>query len=236
MSHIFLTGARGVGKTTALSGAMDRMVEAGAISADEIAGFRTAWIADELYILPYAPGSHGERPGGAAHERGKIPPGARPIARRTRGKQVLEVHPEVFDEDGAAILRSAVHGQAGLPSVSKQPTQMSPAADAASTHSPCAELRPQTPQESRAAPPPTPPKLIIMDELGFMETDALVFRETVMSVLGGGIPVLGVLRQDTGPFLGAVRGHPRVEVVEVTERTRDVLPRELAAALLPRLS
>ncbi|HKM41077.1 MAG TPA: nucleoside-triphosphatase [Methanocorpusculum sp.] len=63
--------------------------------------------------------------------------------------------------------------------------------------------------------------LIIMDELGFLENDAVQFQNTVMSALDGSVLVLGVIRNKQTPFLDKVRAHPRVDVIFVTEKNRD---------------
>ena len=70
--------------------------------------------------------------------------------------------------------------------------------------------------------------LVLMDELGWMESSSrlfqeAVFQEAVFSVLDGPIPVLGVVRDQRLPFLDAVRDHPQVEVVVVTRENRDAL-------------
>ncbi len=66
--------------------------------------------------------------------------------------------------------------------------------------------------------------LIVMDELGFLETDASVFCQKVLECLDGDIPVLAVVRlhKDTW-FLNRVRSHPNAELYTVTLENRDVL-------------
>lgn len=63
--------------------------------------------------------------------------------------------------------------------------------------------------------------LIIMDELGFIEKNAMAFQNAVLSTLDGSIPVLGVVRNMQTPFLDTVRAHPNVDVIFVTEKNRD---------------
>ncbi|HJK01842.1 MAG TPA: hypothetical protein O0W91_01050 [Methanocorpusculum sp.] len=65
--------------------------------------------------------------------------------------------------------------------------------------------------------------LVVMDELGWMESSCFLFQEAVFSVLNGPIPVLGVVRDCHIPFLDAVREHPAVDVLEVTRENRDVV-------------
>jgi nucleoside-triphosphatase len=63
--------------------------------------------------------------------------------------------------------------------------------------------------------------LIIMDELGFLETKAPLFREKVMQKIEDNIPILGVIKASKTEFLEAIRYHPKVTVKEVTEDNRN---------------
>lgn len=65
--------------------------------------------------------------------------------------------------------------------------------------------------------------VIIMDECGRLERDALVFQTEVMRALDGKTPVLGVVRQDAGGWTEGIRGHPNVCVITVTAENRDAL-------------
>lgn len=74
--------------------------------------------------------------------------------------------------------------------------------------------------------------LILMDELGFMESTAFAFQKKVMSILDGDIPVIGVLKADTeffsnSPFLNGIREHDKVDEIEVTHGNRDSLINEI---------
>ncbi len=66
-------------------------------------------------------------------------------------------------------------------------------------------------------------KVIVMDELGPKETNATAFQQRVLQILDGDTPVLGVLQQADTEFLRTVAGHPKVEVVTVTEENRESL-------------
>lgn len=70
-------------------------------------------------------------------------------------------------------------------------------------------------------------QLIVLDELGFLERDALQFRAAVLEALEGEKSVLGVVRQGLGVWQDAPLGR----VITVTERNRDSLPGEIAALL-----
>ena len=74
--------------------------------------------------------------------------------------------------------------------------------------------------------------LIIMDELGFIETDAPAFRKAVHDTLAGDVPVFGVLRQGKDiPWHDDIKKNPRVRLFDVTQENRDNLPQELARLL-----
>jgi nucleoside-triphosphatase THEP1 len=219
--HVFLTGLRGIGKTTIIARIVNNVVAGGIASADDIAGFRTVWMSSDtetasetLYIVPYEmanpvlpmhsaakrepsiapvlPVSACESSPAPTHIAAKREPSlasARPVAERDTANRALIVHPEVFDEDGVAILRAATE------SMTRRP------------------------------------KLIIMDELGFMESDARVFQKAVMDTLDGDIPILGVMRRERNPFLNEVSAHEKVETVEVDKANRDELPERLATQM-----
>jgi len=73
--------------------------------------------------------------------------------------------------------------------------------------------------------------LILMDELGRMEENAEAFKRAVFERFDGNIPILGVVKMVQTPFLDAVRAHPNVRVVMVTEQNRDDVPRLIREAL-----
>ena len=76
-------------------------------------------------------------------------------------------------------------------------------------------------------------QVIIMDELGFMESDAQAFRRAVLQTLDGETPVLAAVknRMDV-EFLRQVCAHPRAEVVPINPENRE----ELFRTLLPVVS
>ena len=74
--------------------------------------------------------------------------------------------------------------------------------------------------------------LILMDELGFMENEAELFQEAVIETLKSGVPVLGVVKKKSSPFLDRVRALAGVRIIEVTEENRD----SLAAAVEREIS
>lgn len=73
--------------------------------------------------------------------------------------------------------------------------------------------------------------LIIMDELGYLESNAPGFKQAVLDVLNSNIPVFGVLRLGDVPWHVDIKSNPLVELYDVNEKNRDELPRELAERL-----
>ena len=78
---------------------------------------------------------------------------------------------------------------------------------------------------------PPDASLILMDELGVMESDAALFRNAVLNLLNGSLPILGVIKPKHSAFLEAIRSHERSEVLEVTHENRDLLPSQIADVL-----
>jgi len=79
------------------------------------------------------------------------------------------------------------------------------------------------------------PKLIIMDELGFMESDARFFKKAVLDILDGDIPVLGVIKPRHTVFLDGIRDRDDVRVIEVTEGNRNDLKKEIEDILIEQM-
>ena len=63
--------------------------------------------------------------------------------------------------------------------------------------------------------------LILMDELGFFEKEALKFQQKVFELLDGGTKVLGVIKKRSNPFLESIKKRENVMVIEVTLDNRD---------------
>ncbi|MDO5846704.1 MAG: nucleoside-triphosphatase [Methanocorpusculum sp.] len=72
-----------------------------------------------------------------------------------------------------------------------------------------------------------PAKLILMDELGFLESDAKTFQQTVLEILNGTTPVLGVIRNKKTEFLDAVRTRDDIILLTVTKENRDFIPEKI---------
>ena len=71
--------------------------------------------------------------------------------------------------------------------------------------------------------------VIIMDELGFIESNAPKFRHAVMDRIAGSIPVFGVLRMGDIPWHADIKRHPLVTLFDVMKENRDSLPQSLAS-------
>jgi nucleoside-triphosphatase len=69
--------------------------------------------------------------------------------------------------------------------------------------------------------------IILMDEIGFAENEALNFHAAVMETLSGNVPVLGVLRGRPTVLGDKVRQRENVRIITVTEENRDEIPKEL---------
>ena len=64
-----------------------------------------------------------------------------------------------------------------------------------------------------------PEGIILMDECGHLEKNALVFQAEIKACLDGDIPVLGVLRRDQA-WHDFIKQHPKVTVLTVNEQNR----------------
>ena len=73
--------------------------------------------------------------------------------------------------------------------------------------------------------------LIVMDECGRLERQEQRFCEAVLDLLNGEVPVLGALGRGQDDWLDAIRNHPKVTVLTVTEENRDELPKQIADLL-----
>lgn len=75
--------------------------------------------------------------------------------------------------------------------------------------------------------------LLVMDELGPHEADAVAFREAVLRCVDGDIPVLGVLQAPAERFWPELVSHPKVRLFCLTEENRqnEALPLRLAGLL-----
>ena len=66
--------------------------------------------------------------------------------------------------------------------------------------------------------------LIVMDECGNLEREALFFQDEILDALEGDIPVLGVVKLDSTGWTDPLRHHNNVELLTVSAENRDALP------------
>lgn len=76
--------------------------------------------------------------------------------------------------------------------------------------------------------------VLVMDELGPHEGEAVRFRRAVLRALDGPVPILGVLQEADAPFLREIAAHPAVRVLPVTVENRDLLAPWAAAWISER--
>lgn len=70
--------------------------------------------------------------------------------------------------------------------------------------------------------------LILMDEVGRMESAAARFSERILALLDGSAPILGVVQKIADTKLtNAIRTHPNVHVLTVTKENREELAGEV---------
>lgn len=74
-------------------------------------------------------------------------------------------------------------------------------------------------------------EVIVMDELGDLERNALRFQDAVFGALEGENPVLGVIKLLSGGWVDRLRAHPNVALITVNTQNRDELPVRLAREL-----
>lgn len=82
---------------------------------------------------------------------------------------------------------------------------------------------------------PVSTSLVLMDELGVMESNAELFKSAVIEVLNGPLCVLGAIKPKQTDFLDAIRSHERSIVFEVTQHNRDTLHFRIAKLLMNEL-
>lgn len=77
--------------------------------------------------------------------------------------------------------------------------------------------------------------LIVMDEIGFMESKEKAFCEAIMHHLDGDIPVIAAVKDRDLPFLEAVRSHPKCHCFYLEPENREACFHEALAFLKAQL-
>lgn len=74
--------------------------------------------------------------------------------------------------------------------------------------------------------------LIVMDELGFMESAAPKFCARVLELLNSRCRVIAAVKDRRSPFLEAVGQHPQAKIVNINPENRELLYQSLASFVL----
>ena len=69
--------------------------------------------------------------------------------------------------------------------------------------------------------------LIVMDEIGFMETKAEDFRAAILRLLDGQQLTIAAVKDRDTEFLNQVRNHPNCQCFYITPENRDILTKEV---------
>lgn len=69
--------------------------------------------------------------------------------------------------------------------------------------------------------------IILLDELGFMESQAKEFCAAVLELLDGDVPVIAAVKYKDTDFLQAVRSHPNAKCFWIDAQNRDALYEEV---------
>ena len=78
-----------------------------------------------------------------------------------------------------------------------------------------------------------PNGLIIMDELGFLESDAKLFQAKVFECLAGEIPTIAFIKKRMQiEFMQKLRDFPGIEYVELSEENRDEIYEKIMKDLM----
>lgn len=77
--------------------------------------------------------------------------------------------------------------------------------------------------------------LVVIDEIGPMESFSEAFRAAVLAALTGPVPVLGTIVKRRTPFADYVKAQPGVTLIEVHAGNRDALVHDLSRTLQARI-
>jgi nucleoside-triphosphatase len=78
--------------------------------------------------------------------------------------------------------------------------------------------------------------VMVVDELGKMELASERFRDAVLALVGGMVPLVATIHAFRHPFTDVLKRRAHVERLRVTPKTRDALPAELFGRVAPTLS
>ena len=78
--------------------------------------------------------------------------------------------------------------------------------------------------------------LIIIDEIGKMESFSEEFKKAAVEAVESDAVVLGTIAIKGTPFIEGFRRRPDIKIIEVTRENRDRLPQEIADIILRELA
>jgi nucleoside-triphosphatase len=78
-----------------------------------------------------------------------------------------------------------------------------------------------------------PGAVVLIDELGKMELASIAFRDAVADLVERDTPVVAAVHAFRHPFTDALKARPDAEVIHLTRKNRDELPRLLAEKFAP---
>ena len=70
---------------------------------------------------------------------------------------------------------------------------------------------------------PSDKDMILLDEIGFMESCSPEFCEAILALLDGDRPIIAAVKNKEFPFLEAVRSHPNCRCFVINSENRDEL-------------
>lgn len=77
--------------------------------------------------------------------------------------------------------------------------------------------------------------VVVMDEIGTMETSSKDFCSAVLKLLDGDAPVIAAVKNKDKEFLKTVRSHPNAVCFHITEENREALYEEVLAFIKKQL-
>jgi nucleoside-triphosphatase len=79
-------------------------------------------------------------------------------------------------------------------------------------------------------------QIVVMDELGRIETRVPEFMQAVFETLDSDIPTLGVIKKESNPFLDQIRARADVDIIDMDNYTADLARNQVQHFLAARIS
>ena len=77
--------------------------------------------------------------------------------------------------------------------------------------------------------------LVVLDEIGIMESKSEPFTQAILALLDGDAPVIAAVKSKHTPFLETVRSHPKARCFYLTPENREETFRQVVAFLKEQL-